>query len=128
MKIFNKEMAEKYKETMEKDGWTFKYLFHENDPIFKGYKDGYVCQLSLRNKDVDDFDSSFKRINMWKPDGIAIKAPYIYSWEEIVNNSNICDICGKHSEKIVKIAFANKSCPSCEKEARKKYEFPGWCN
>lgn len=50
--------------------------------------------------------------------------------QKAMENANMCNFCGRDVgfKNLRPIAFADKSCPDCYAEAKRQYEFPGWCD
>jgi len=67
-------------------------------------------------------------IHIWGPDGLSIDAPKQYDMNKIKEGLRICDQCGVKNVDTQRVGFANRVCADCIQVARKKYEFPGWCN
>lgn len=127
MRTFTKEDGAKYKVDMENDGWIFSSLYGKDSNCYKGVKEGFNCFIYLKEKACDDFDSIISRIVIWDSNDLCVEPPYPdYNWEIIKKNRLKCDFCGEYVDKVIQIAFANKSCKKCESKARKEMEITGW--
>lgn len=116
-----------FREAAIADGWSIEPLSQE--PIeswAKIEKDGFVGHvLARRNVGKWKYQA---RVSLWGPDGIDIKPPRVYNWDEINKGLRHCPVCGADGVATERVGFANRSCAKCSPELRKQIETPGWNN
>lgn len=114
------------------DGWTIEptYKTESADRAAHLRRDGFVMSVIAR----DDRDQKGRRymfsasVSIWGPDGMAIRPPRFYNFDEIKARVRACDHCGAKDVETVRYSFAGRCCAKCLPEMRAKYEKPGWCD
>lgn len=120
------------------DGWKLESVYSDEPAISYGRitKDGYkgnVCarvtsEMKTRIKHHTNKWAFNSEIHLWGPDGLAITAPFPYSWSAILSNATKCDECEEVGVVTLRVAFCQRVCATCLPTARAKYETPGWCD
>lgn len=116
-----------FREAAKLDGWEHRATYKNESAkrVTTLVRDGYkIHAMSRTNVGKWKYEA---QICIWGPDGCAIKPPSVYGWDAITSNYLRCHFCGEVSE-LHQVGFANKACASCLPAAKKKLEYPGWCN
>ncbi len=117
-----------FRDAAVRDGWAIQRTYPNHEPIESAAsleKDGFKMMILSRPTELHKFDAN---IHIWGPDRLAIKIPDGYSWESIKDGLGVCGFCGKTKVETRGVAFANRVCEECYPEAKKKLEYPGWCD
>ena len=117
-----------YRQAVIADGWTCKPRY-EGEPIdsySEHEKNGFTLIICTRSP-VGKWKYQAE-VSIWGPDGLAIEPPKVYSMDGILKNESKCCMCKTVGVPTSRVAFANRVCDKCLPEARKKLEYPGWCN
>ena len=104
---------------LEKEGFIIQVLSRDNTPESK-FPPNPNDRVGIKwEYEVD--------IHIWGPDGLIIREPSSYDWEEIKKGVITCNQCGKEG-KTFRFFFAGRACAECLPALKKKYEKPGWDN
>lgn len=113
------------------DGWSIEPTYGTSESVDRAAKltrDGFVMLTLAREYPAGSKWAGEARISMWAPDGLAIKPPDTYDWAAIQAGVRHCNWCDADDVETFRAGFAGRVCQQCLKEARVKYEFPGWTN
>lgn len=120
--------AKQFRDDAVADGWGVEPTY-QNESIESAsrlQRDGYVMLVVTREK-VGKWAFEAE-VNIWGPDGLAIRAPEFYDFDEIERRTRTCNYCGNGDVPTQRVGFAGRCCASCLPGARKKIETPGWTN
>lgn len=117
------------------DGWELKptYGYEDVSRAASLERDGFKAMVLTRDpapatKHLAECRRHEYTLNIWGPDGLAIAASYPYSWEKIQAGTLKCMDCGKTVDKTQRVGFAGRVCAACLPAAKKRDEYPGWCD
>jgi len=120
------------------DGWTLNAVYKKEPETSYGHlsKDGFTVHACCRvteemKKRFAHYSSKWKyeaQINVWGPDGLAVRAPENYNWAELVAATRKCHHCGKTDVDTVRYSFAGRCCHDCLPAMKAQHEQPGWCD
>jgi len=113
------------------DGWSLRKTYEQEpaETAFTMERDGFKLLGLARRGDECGPPLPTGSINIWGPDGLAIKTPIKYpGFETIKAGLEHCSACGKYGVKTQRVGFANRVCADCAPELRKTIETPGWCD
>jgi hypothetical protein len=106
------------------DGWSHEPTYGNQEPEESACtlkRDGWIMMVFARKQhDVS--------ISIWAPDGLDVKAPGVYNWDEIQRGIRRCNACGAEDVKTTRYSFAGRCCEKCLPAMRAKHEFPGWAD
>lgn len=92
-------------------------------------KGGFQAQVIMRPKGTKFGRQELLRddasINVWGPDGMAIRLEGSYDWNVITAALTVCNECAKKGPT-VRIGFAGRVCAECRKKLAPSIEYPGW--
>lgn len=130
-----------FREAAIADGWTLEKVYdHEPaDSYGKLSRNGFLMHVNARDAERQHEWGAHKKgerykyryqaeITIWGPDGLVVKAPSPYSWEEISSGTTICSKCKSRNVPTQRVGFAGRVCAACLPEARASIETPGWCD
>jgi len=115
------------------DGWSHRPTYGKSESEDRACtmeKNGYKAMVLTRTP-IEGKPSKWKaeaEVNIWGPDGLAIKPPNVYDWEAIQSAVATCGYCGAHPVKTERVGFAGRCCETCLPTMRAKIEVPGWAN
>lgn len=115
-----------WKEAAIKDGWVISPMYDGHESVERAAKlskeGGWVAHVIVREE--------YLSIHVWTDNGLSTisKVSFPYSMESLQEQTKVCHFCHKSSSSLQHVGFANVSCPSCLAEAKKKLEYPGWCD
>lgn len=136
---YNRMVA--YREALKADGWTITNIY-KSEPLecsCKGEKDSFVFHILTRDyeimKEIHPWIKNSKprrryecAINFWGPDGLAITAPNVYSYEDLKSAMRVCSSCKEKNVDTFRYSFAGRCCADCLPAMRAQHEQPGWCD
>lgn len=125
------EAARKWVADAVADGWTIEptYASEPAERAASLWKDGYHVLALMRDNSEHKYKYKHEaQINLWGPDGLAIKAPSVYDFALIEAGNRRCGECGKTDVDTQRVGFAGRCCAEGLPAAQKKYEYPGWTN
>lgn len=136
MSYYNEEaeIAKEWRDAAVLDGWTIKptYDIENQDRASTLTKDGFTAMILYRTENNGERPgtkySAMGSINIWGPDSLTIEIITPYNWQSILDGLEKCSLCGKNKVKTMKAGSANRVCTECLPMARKKLEYPGWCD
>lgn len=114
------------------DGWTGGDSDHEREQGY--YKlslpPGWVMHVTARDhtKDPTHAYEYEAQVSIWGPDGLVILAPVAYDMKVMQENLRRCNLCQQPDRETQRYSFAGRCCADCLQDARKKHEYPGWCD
>ena len=91
------------------------------EPIFKKNPNEMNKWLA---KEANGFDI----IYIWGKDGLQISTPSLeeFTFEECTRRLNVCLECKEQVEKVERVGFAGRYCPTCAEKLRPELEYEGW--
>lgn len=113
------------------DGWNARptYKIEGQDRACTLERDGFTIMLISRADATREGKMLyFASISIWGPDGLAIEPPTEYSFDEIRARVRWCSECGEKNVDTMRVGFAGRVCSKCLPAAKKKHEYPGWCD
>lgn len=120
--------AKQFRDDAVADGWSIEptYISESVDSASRLKRDGFVMLIVTREKVGKwEFEAN---VNIWGPDGLAIRPPEFYDFSKIELGTRTCNYCGKSDVPTERVGFAGRCCAACLPEARRKIETPGWTN
>lgn len=121
--------AQTFRDDAVADGWDIEPTYPSHEPVDSACRlrrSGYVMLILTREK-VGKFGYEAK-VNIWGPDGLAIKTPEYYDFAAIEQRTRSCSYCRADDVETVRVGFAGRCCNACLPEMRKRIETPGWTN
>lgn len=118
-----------WREAAIADGWDAKpgYPNHEAmERVCHLSKDGYIVHVLTREK-VGKWAYQAS-VNVWGPDGLAIKPPFVYDMAAITAGTRHCNYCNADDVDTERVGFAGRCCAACLPRQREIAERPGWCD
>lgn len=117
------------------DGWSSRptYAHEAEDQARTMDKDGFKMLVLTRSKDAPRTYKYFGKykyelsLNAWGPDGLALDTHIDYYMEYLKKGLTTCAECGSIGSTH-RVGFAGRVCRACLPEAKKRVEFPGWCD
>jgi len=116
-----------YKDSAIADGWSLKTEENGNCDYFILNREGFTMHCMARLHKSTCKWKYQAEVTIWGPDGLQIRVPDMYDWEEIQKRVDVCMSCGAVG-KIQRVGFAGRYCSKCVPAQRKIQEFPGWTN
>ena len=113
------------------DGWRLEPIYQNESVDSAAYlkKDGYVIHVIRRVPNQPQHTTKWEtEMCGWGPDGLCINLPKVYSMDALNKALTHCDVCGKDNVETQRYSFAGRCCSNCIEGARKKHEYPGWCD
>lgn len=108
------------------DGWT-------EEPTYKGEpvehaarmrRDGFLAIVVARPGDART--KPYGSLAAWGPDGLGLRVPVPYDWEQLRAGLRHCTACGADDVDTTRYSFAGRCCAACLPEMRRQHEKPGW--
>lgn len=123
------DAAHQYRVDAEADGWACEPLYAREDVTRAARltRDGFVMHVIARDNSSRGYKEKFETgVNIWGPDGLAVKPPRPYGgMDAVVDAASRCNNCG-NTGGYERYSFAGRCCLACLPEMRKKHEQPGW--
>ena len=120
-----------FRDAATADGWSIEPTYLKHETVHRAAslkKDGFSMSILTQAMEPGRKWKYEASINIWGPDGLCIKAPKVYDWAAIQAGVQVCGYCGSEGVETQRVGFAGRSCDACLDSARKKDEYPGWCN
>jgi hypothetical protein len=107
------------------DGWSARATYGNSESFDRAssldHADGYKVMILTRTNDKPGAKWKFEaEVNVWGPDGLAIKPPAQYDMTAIRAATETCHYCGKVGRKTERVGFAGRACMVCAPVEEKK--------
>lgn len=126
------EGVRQWRDAAVADGWAIEPTYGDHESVDRAARlsrEGFTCQILTRdNSDKGGKWKAEADINVWGPDGLAVKVPAFYSWEALTAALSRCSACKATNVKTTRVGFAGRVCEACLPEQRRRVETPGWNN
>jgi hypothetical protein len=129
------ESVQQYRDAMVADGWDMepRYKTEPVDRAGRLTRAGWVCSILTRcplemNGQPHPKWHNESEVDIWGPDRLAVRVPAHYSWEALQAAVRTCHECGAKDVDTERVGFAGRCCATCLPAARKRIEYPGWCD
>lgn len=113
------------------DGWQIKPTYGESEAQDRAAtlnRDGYTMMVLTREPPSPHSKWKYEAsVNLWCPNGIAIKKPDTYSFAAIQANARNCSFCGAKDVPTGCVAFASRACLTCQPIEQAKLP-DNWCD
>ncbi len=125
------EKIETWRDAAIADGWEHKptYNSEAESRACSLSKDGFKASMLTRRNEPGSKKWLFEaNVHVWGPDGMCVQVDFPYSFESIIAGVNKCGNCNREGVKTHLAGFAGRFCAECLPLAKKKLEYPGWCD